>query len=116
MTVKLLLRPCVWVVFCKNLRKVSVVYEDGSEIVYHADPSVSDFLEARERLLVEDDSTRPSSTLLTYRARLIPKFVVPPLIGPWLIKRQIMRDLRITSGRVEFLAAPVGHDPAAGLQ
>ena len=114
-TLKLWLRPCVWV-FCRNLRKVSVVYEEAGDIVYAADPAASDFLEASERLSIVDDSENPGTALVTYRARLKPKFVVPPLIGPWLVKRQILEDLQLTSERVESLVGAVGRDSAPGTR
>ncbi len=101
---RLWLRPCIWV-FCRNLRKVSVVYEDGDDIVYDVDPGVSDFVEATERLTIADAAGPPGAALVVYRARLKPRFAVPPVIGPWLIKRHILQDLQITSQRVESLAA-----------
>ncbi len=104
MTLTLSLRPCVWVVFCKTLRKVSTVREGREEIAYDANPQTSDFLQAAERLSITRDASNPRVAEVEYRARLEPKFSVPPLIGPWLIERQIIRDLEITSERLEIIA------------
>ncbi len=102
--VKVIMRPCVWIVFCKTIVKTSDarVAEDGT-VVHITDATVSDFAFARERLVIE--AIEDARSRVVYSARLVPSFFVPPLVGPWLIRRQIIRDLEITAERIEALAA-----------
>lgn len=108
-TIKLLLRPCIWI-FCKQMTKVSDTQIVDGDLVYVADPQASDFHIARERLHIEGDTGTAHRSLVTYTARLQPKFAVPPLLGPWLIRRQILSDLTLTSERVEAFAGRTGDD------
>jgi len=99
--IEVTLRPCVLMVFCKTMVKVSEVFidRDAGRIEYDAVPGQGDFLEARERVSVSaegDDHVR-----FSYRAELRPGFSVPPFIGPWLIRRQILNELRATSRNAE---------------
>lgn len=103
------LRPCV-LIFCRHLTKVSLIEQrpDGS-IVYRAMPERSDFRSAVEtlRIVAAGEGTRVS-----YRARLIPKFFVPPLIGDWLVARTFGRDVAATARNVERVLA--GGEPHPG--
>ena len=103
--VKLVLRPCVWFVFCKRMTKVTDIrVSDRDEVIHVTVPELSDFHEARERLSIEPDTKEQTHTKMSYRARLVPKFLVPPIIGPWIIKRQIIKELTLSARRVEQLA------------
>ena len=91
-------------IFCKVLNIVREVETlDNGDIVTVADPAESDFSEARERWRISEDT---GATRLTYYAELVPSFYVPPLIGPWLLKSRIRRELRTTVERLERLAQP----------
>lgn len=97
------LDSCV-LIFCKvlNIVREVQILENG-DIVTVADPAESDFSEARERWRISEDS---GATRLIYDAELVPSFYVPPLIGPWLLKSRIRRELRTTAERLELLAQP----------
>lgn len=43
-------------------------------------------------------------TLMDFSAQIDPKFWVPPLIGPWLIRMELEEQARITSRNLERLA------------
>jgi hypothetical protein len=127
--IKVVLRPCV-LVFCKRITKTSDAERmAGGEVRYVADARASDFYAAIEWLWVEPDERRGpergadrrvspeaaggflpqgDATLIRYRAHLMPRFFVPPLVGPWLVRRQILHELSVVAERVELLAAPGG--------
>lgn len=75
--------------------------EGDGEIVGQALPSASDFRELREhwRIVPDDSGTR-----VHYAATMMPKFFVPPLIGPWLIKATLRRELATSARRIERLS------------
>lgn len=99
------LRACVWKVFCRRMRKVTdaTVNSDGS-VVHRTVASESDFSYAEEQLWVQSGEGH-RGTLARYRAELVPKFFVPPLIGPWLIRRQIVSELTKTAKAIEEFAS-----------
>lgn len=114
--VELKLRPCVFVVLCRTVVKVSDASVDssGQRLVFVAVPALSDFHEARETVTFEDDSSNGIPLVrFTYSAVLKPKFFVPPVIGPWLVRNHIIKDLVTTSERAErILAKEAGkHEP-----
>jgi Polyketide cyclase / dehydrase and lipid transport len=100
--VRLRLRACAWI-FCRTVTFVKDVTEaaDG-EIRARIEPRLSDFREATEYWRVTPVA---GETRLQYRASLVPDFFVPPLIGPWLLKRQIHASLISGAETLEILAA-----------
>ena len=102
--IELVFRPCVLVIFCRNITKVSdtLIDDEGARVRFLAVPEFSDFYEARETItLVDEPGSKVPSVRFVYSAVLKPKFFVPPLIGPWLIRRYIVNDLKTTSARAE---------------
>lgn len=102
--VEITLRPCVLVVFCRTLTKVSDVRVDAGarRIEYRIVPASSDFRMARETVVLADASTDAGPRVrFAYTAVLSPKFFVPPFVGPWLIRRAVIEDLEAGSRRVE---------------
>ena len=100
--IALTLRACIlWM--CRNISEVEDVRSnaDGS-IEGKAVPAQSDFHELNERwrILPDGDATR-----VRYEASMKPKFFVPPLIGPWLMKIKMRDELRASAQRLEALAA-----------
>lgn len=92
---------CV-LMFCKSFeRRGHLVLEPNEEIVAIIDPEESDFKYARERwhLAPEGDGT-----VLTYSFEMEPAFWVPPVIGPYFIKRTLREDGRDALDRIEALA------------
>lgn len=100
--VRVVFHACVWF-FCKTLHKTEWVYaRPGGVITTEAVPGLSDFRRAVERWQFLPQG---AGTLVTYRSEVTPKFVVPPLIGPWLIRGVMRRDLTASVKRFEQLAA-----------
>ena len=103
--VKLVLRPCFLIILCKRITKVtdSSVSEHG-DVIHVTVPAESDFSQAREQLSITPHATDTERTRVSYRAYMVPKFRAPPIIGPWIIRRQIIEELTVTAQRVESLA------------
>lgn len=104
--VEVVLRPCVLVIFCKTITKVTDVHVDrtGRRMRYITIPGLSDFSAGMETVTLSDQSAAGSARVrFVYSAVLAPKFFVPPFVGPWLIRRQIIEDLKTSGGRVERL-------------
>lgn len=88
--------------FCNTLTMVKDIAEqEPGALLAHIDPALSDFEEATEhwRVLADGDHTR-----LQYDAELVPNFFVPPLIGPWILKKKIRASLLSGAERLETLA------------
>jgi len=99
--VRLRLEACVWF-FCRSLTFVKdVTVATNGEIRARIEPALSDFKEATEHWRVTPIG---NETRLQYRAALVPDFFVPPLIGPWLLKRQINASLISGAEKLETLA------------
>lgn len=97
---KLVLRACV-LFFCKSVSRVEdVVAEANGDITTRALPEQSDFRLATERwrILPEGNGTR-----FIYRAEVEPDFFVPPIIGPFVMRRVMERELRESAVRFEQL-------------
>lgn len=99
--VRVVLRVCV-LVFCQTMIKHAEmqVTPDG-DVLSVGDPAGSDFELIRERwtLTAEGHVTR-----VRYQSELIPRFFIPPLIGPWLLKSRLLGELETTAERIERYA------------
>ncbi|MHB1587263.1 MAG: SRPBCC family protein [Acidiferrobacteraceae bacterium] len=97
---RVVFRACVWV-FCKTVMKTEWVKTapDGT-ITTRAIPSQSDFRYAVERWRIVADGR---GTLISYRGGAIPKFHIPPLIGPWLVRLVLSHELTRSVERLEHL-------------
>ncbi len=88
--------------FCRTVRKLeSVVEQSDGGIVVTADPAESDYRYSRAEWRIDAEGAR---TRLGYRAEHEPAFFVPPVIGPWLVKARIRRELALLAERLEQLA------------
>jgi Polyketide cyclase / dehydrase and lipid transport len=104
---RLAFRACVLVVFCRTILKTSDVRtDDRGDILFTIVPAESDFGAGSETWHFEGDG---AATQLQYRADFAPTFFVPPVIGPWLMKRRIVNELETTVVRIETLAHESAH-------
>ena len=100
------MQGCV-LVFCKSFERYGyLILEPQSNIVAVVDPEVSDFEYSREswELISEGDGT-----VMIYNFEMDPGFWVPPVIGPYYIKRTLKRGGEDAIQRIEALAQ--GRDP-----
>ena len=98
---------CV-LMFCKSMRRHGhLVLKPPNEIIAVADPEHSDFAYSRERWHLQPEG---SGTLMTYDFEMEPKFWVPPVIGPFFIKRTLREGGIDAVDRIEAIAQ--GRQPA----
>lgn len=86
-------------IFCKNVRLVQDVEQrEAWQLEAVTLPEVSDFKSglARWRLLPVDGGTE-----LQFSQLFEPDFWVPGVIGPWLIERLLVEEVRATTAHIE---------------
>jgi len=97
---------CV-LMFCKSMRRTGyLLLKPHREIVAIAYPETSDFHYSRERWRLEPEG---DGTLMTYEFEMEPAFWVPPVIGPFLIKRELREGGIDAIDRIEAIAQ--GREP-----
>jgi hypothetical protein len=96
-------RLCLWLA-CWHRDKVSAVRaeEEPTRIELEAVAGVGDFRHWDETIELADDG---AGTRLRYRAEIEPRFRIPALVGTWLFRRALRRDLQRTVDRIELLAS-----------
>jgi hypothetical protein len=88
--------------FCKSMRRQGhLVLKPPHEIVAIAHPDGSDFLFSRERWVLEEDD---DGTVMTYYFEMEPAFWVPPVVGPYMIKRTLREGGIDAVDRIEAVA------------
>lgn len=100
--VRTVTNACIWG-FCKQIHQVQDVIESpDSSINAVIIPPQSDFRRGYLRLngWAVQDGTR-----ILIRAEVEPDFWIPPLIGPWLIKRKLQTEILETIQNLERLAS-----------
>lgn len=92
---------CVWF-YCKRIHQVQDVIEsyDGS-VTATVIPELSDFRNGYARLNLWQE---PGGTRVLIRSEVEPDFWIPPLIGPWLIKRKLQSEALETVRNLERVA------------
>lgn len=97
---------CV-LLFCKSfIREGYLILKPIDEIIAISLPGKSDFDYSRERWQLEADG---DGTLMTYDFVMEPSFWVPPVIGPFMIKRTLREGGVDAIDRIEALA--LGNEP-----
>ena len=95
-------RGCVWF-FCGSINRVERLYlSPPQEIRTLAEPEFSDLHEGAShwRFTALDNG----GTRVDFEMQMTPDFWIPPLIGPRLVKRRLMRDGVEAVGRIDALA------------
>lgn len=96
--VDMTVRVCI-LIFCKDLRRVlDVTHVDATTIEAVMVEGQGDFRAGSARWAVSPAGT---GTRLQYRERFEPDFWVPPLIGPWLIRRKLIEEVLVTGRHLE---------------
>ena len=107
--VRTLTVACVWI-YCKSINQVQDVIEsqDGS-ITAVVVPKLSDFRHGFARVNLWQE---PNGTRILIRSEVEPDFWIPPLIGPWLIKRKLLSEALETADNLERVAKkpPIPHN------
>ncbi len=102
---------CVWF-YCKRIHQVQDVIEahDGS-VTATVLPEQSDFRYGYARLHLWQVQ---GGTRVLIHGELEPDFWIPPVIGPWLVKRKLLSEALDTLQKLEQVAnpAPLPHNGA----
>lgn len=96
---------CV-LVFCKMMHQEQIMTAtpsaDGGAL--HAELVAGDFKGGSGLWVVRPCPKAPAASCLDVRIVLVPAFWVPPVIGPWVIRRKMAEEARRTSAGLERTA------------
>lgn len=94
-------RGCV-LFFCKSFERYGVIDREPYTLIRATtDPATSDFEVSNESWAFRPDG---DGTLVRYSIEFRPKFWVPPLIGPYVIRRMLIEKGAGAIDRIEALA------------
>jgi hypothetical protein len=100
-TVHTVINVCI-LLFCKKVEQLQqMTHPDAHTIEAVTVPEGSDFRSGFARWQLS--SPTAATTELQFTATFEPDFWVPPLIGPWLIKRKLVREAAETAAYIEAL-------------
>jgi uncharacterized protein YndB with AHSA1/START domain len=98
---------CV-LVFCRTMRQEQIMTATtnprGGVLEAKLLAHRGDFKRGRGRWSVRACRTAPAASCLSVRIELVPAFWVPPVIGPWFIRRTMEDEARRTSVGLERIA------------
>jgi Polyketide cyclase / dehydrase and lipid transport len=98
-SVRTVINVCI-LVFCKQVEQLQqVTHTDADTIEAVIVPEGSDFRSGFARWQLS--SPTPAATELLFTENFEPDFWVPPVIGPWLIQRKLVRELTETAAYIE---------------
>ena len=96
--VRSVIKVCI-LVFCKRVEQVQdVTLVDGRTVVARMVPGAGDF---RAGLARWELTAVGTATDLHFTETFEPDFWVPPLIGPWLIEKKLVREVAETTLYIE---------------
>ncbi len=94
-------RACV-LFYCMSVeRRGRVEHEPVRLIKAITDPEASDFHLSNETWEFEEEG---EGTLITYQLEMRPKFWIPPVIGPYVLKKKLRDDGANALDRIEAIA------------
>ena len=92
-------------VFCKSMRRVERLETERPHYMRTVTlPERSDFKHSISEWTLEQEG---AGTRMTYRLEMEPDFWVPPIVGPWYLKRTLRRGGASAINRIERLANAV---------
>lgn len=98
---------CV-LIFCKTMHQAQMMTAtasaDGGVLEARLLPHGGDFKAGGGRWTVAPCPAAKSVTCLDARIELVPAFWVPPIIGPWVIRRKMVEEARHTSAGLQLVA------------
>jgi hypothetical protein len=100
-TVRTVIHVCI-LVFCKQVEQLQhVTHPDADTIEAVIVPEGSDFHSGIARWQLS--SPTAATTEVKFTETFEPDFWVPPVIGPWLIERKLVREVGETTAYIEAL-------------
>lgn len=104
------IHACV-LIFCKTMHQEEIMMAlpsaDGGVLEAELLPRGGDFKAGRGRWTVRACPGARPMTCVDAEIRLVPAFWVPPLIGPWVIRRKMAEEARLTGAGLERVARGV---------
>lgn len=101
------IHTCV-LVFCKTMHQEQVMTAiadaDGGVLEAELLPRGGDFKAGHARWTVSPCRSTRAMSCLDARIELVPAFWVPPVIGPWVLRRTMAEEARRTSAGLELIA------------
>lgn len=95
-------RAC-FLIYCFTAIMVEAVrFPSASQMVSIVEPEGSDFVAGSSEW--EFSQVGETRTQVQFHSQLQPRFWVPPVVGPWIIKRKMLAAARETGMRIEKLA------------
>lgn len=104
------IHTCV-LVFCKTMHQEQIMTANATADggVMNAELVDGDFKGGHGRWLVRACQTPRPRTCMDVRIELVPAFWVPPVIGPWVMRRKMDEEARRTSAGLERTALALSH-------
>ena len=97
--------------YCMSVERVGrVEHEPVAIIKAITDPEKSDFHISNETWEFEQEG---DGTLIRYQLEMRPKFWIPPLIGPYVLKKKLREDGAAALNRIEAIAKDKERTPDA---
>ena len=97
--------------YCMSVERVGrVEHEPVAIIKAITDPEKSDFHISNETWEFEQEG---DGTLIRYQLEMRPKFWIPPLIGPYVLKKKLREDGAAALNRIEAIATDKERTPDA---
>lgn len=107
---------CV-LIFCKTMHQEQVMTAtasvDGGSLDAKLVPHGGDFKGGHGRWIVRPCPTARAATCMDVRIELLPAFWVPPVIGPWVLRRKMDEEARRTGAGLELSARSLAAAQAA---
>jgi hypothetical protein len=99
---EIIMHTCV-LFYCRQVTLVETVNEYNMDtVIAMIVPAESDFMIGESRWWVK--SMNQQTTQIILNSRLQPNFWIPPVIGPWLIKKKMIKEISVMVERLELLA------------
>ena len=96
--------------FCKDIKQTQHVIEQGEGYISVEDiEGKGDFVSA---ITLWHIRAVDSGTRVTFHAEMKPDFWLPPLLGPWLFKKRLIKDTQAMIERLEELATDDNEPPS----
>jgi hypothetical protein len=94
------MQVCI-LLYCRIIHVVEDIFQnDTDNLVSIMVPDESDFIFGKSHWQIK--SLNDQATQIILNSRMQPDFWVPPMIGPWLIKKKLIRELSTMIKRLEF--------------
>ena len=102
---RVIMHVCI-LFFCRDMKLVEFLQENGrSELIATVDPADSDFVAGRTVWQIIPAGV--AQTRLQLHSIFRPGFWVPPVIGPWLVRKKMEQELSVMILRLEHYAGKV---------